>query len=133
MDYSICHALSYDSDGLPRALIIYDIACQWCHHFLERVERSPHLQLAEWDELISAVGKFHLSAHTSSCFLRYSLNFVYGAGQQDGEILETLWAEFNKVSRTMSKAHRAEVYDDHMRDSNWKKIVGMGKYTFMDF
>jgi len=26
----------------------------------------------------------------------------------------------------MSKAHRAEVDDDHMRDSNWKKLVGMG-------
>jgi len=27
----------------------------------------------------------------------------------------------------MSKAHRAELYDDHMRDSNWKKLVGMGE------
>jgi len=46
------------------------------------------------------------------------------------EILETLWSEFNKVSasvHSMSKAHRAEVYDDHMRDSNWKKLVGMGE------
>jgi len=29
---------------------------------------------------------------------KFSLNFVQGAGQLDGEILETLWSEFNKVS-----------------------------------
>ena len=37
---------------------------------------------------------------------------------------------FNKVSasvHSMSKAHRDELYDDHMRDSNWKKLVGMGE------
>jgi len=42
----------------------------------------------------------------------------------------TLWSEFNKVSasvHSMRKAHRAELYDDHMRDSNWKKLVGMGE------
>jgi len=75
------------------------------------------------------VGKFHLAAHVPSCFAKFSLNFVQGAGQLVWEILETLWSEFNKVSaiaRSMSKAHRAEVYDDHMRDSNWKKLVGMG-------
>ncbi|KAI6002611.1 hypothetical protein F5J12DRAFT_682482, partial [Pisolithus orientalis] len=46
-------------------------------------------------EIISAVGKFHLAAHKHSCFLRYSLNFVKGAGHLDGEILETLSAPFN--------------------------------------
>ena len=62
------------------------------------------------------------------CFAR--LNFVQGAGKLDGELLETLGSDFNKVSasvHSMSKAHRAEPYDDHMRDSNWKKLVGMGE------
>jgi hypothetical protein len=27
----------------------------------------------------------------------------------------------------MSKAHRQETFDDYMRDSNWKKTVGIGK------
>jgi Kyakuja-Dileera-Zisupton transposase len=76
------------------------------------------------------VDKFHLGAHIPSCFSLFSLNFVQGAGQQDGDILETLWTDFNKVSpsaRSMSKAHCTEVYDDHMRDSNWKKLVGIGE------
>jgi hypothetical protein len=80
-------------------------------------------------EIVPAVGKFHLSAHKLDCFPRYSLNFVRGAGHVDGEILETLWAPFNKISpaaRSMSLAHRQEIYDDYMRDSNWKKLVGIG-------
>jgi hypothetical protein len=30
----------------------------------------------------------------------------------------------------MSLAHRQELYDDHMRDSNWKKLVGIGEWNF---
>jgi hypothetical protein len=130
MDYSICEALQHNTQGLQSALVIYDIACQWTRHFRDRVSRNTFLQLGDWANLVAAVGKFHLSAHIASCFPRFSLNFIHGAGQQDGEILETLWAEFNKLSssaRTMSKAHRAEVFDDHMRDSNWQKLVGMGE------
>ncbi|KAG1728929.1 hypothetical protein EDB19DRAFT_1832616 [Suillus lakei] len=53
---------------------------------------------------------------------------VNGAGQVDGEILETLWASFNKISPTahsMSQYHQQEILDDHMWDSNWKKLVGL--------
>ena len=56
-----------------------------------------------------------------------------GAGHIDGEIMETLWSGMNKVSgaaRSMSKAHRQETLDDYMRDSNWKKTVGISKYSF---
>ncbi|KAG2035936.1 hypothetical protein BDR03DRAFT_824155, partial [Suillus americanus] len=62
---------------------------------------------------------------------RYSLNFILGAGQVDGEILETLWAPFNKISptaRSMGQAHRQEILDDHMRNSNWKKLVQIGEF-----
>ncbi|KAG1729111.1 uncharacterized protein EDB91DRAFT_1085887 [Suillus paluster] len=96
----------------------------------KRVAESQGLSVPENMQIIPAVGKFHLSAHKLACFARYSLNFVQGAGHVDGEILETLWAPFNKISptaRSMSHAHRQEVLDDHMRDSNWKKIVGITK------
>ncbi|KAG1765578.1 hypothetical protein EDD22DRAFT_845369 [Suillus occidentalis] len=52
--------------------------------------------------------------------------------QIDGEILETLWAPFNKISPTacsMSQAHYQEILNDHMRNSNWKKLVGIDKDT----
>jgi hypothetical protein len=28
----------------------------------------------------------------------------------------------------MSKAHRQETLDNYMRDANWKKTVGIGKF-----
>lgn len=131
IDYSICNAINYGSDKFDASLIIYDIGCQWCIHFAQRVANCPGLSLPEQREILTAVGKFHLSAHKLPCFARFSLNFVKGAGQVDGEILETLWATFNKISptaRSMSQCHRQEILDDHMRDSNWKKMVGIGKY-----
>ena len=130
MDYSICNALAYQTKPIDSAVIIYDVACQWSVWFNQCVEDSALLSLGHITDLIPAVGKFHLAAHVPGCFSRFSLNFVQGAGQLDGEILETLWSEFNKVSASacsMSKAHRAEVYDYHMRDYNWKKLVGIGK------
>ncbi|KAI6125608.1 hypothetical protein EDD16DRAFT_1517081 [Pisolithus croceorrhizus] len=127
-DYSICNALGYGSERITKALVIYDVGCQWSVNFWNRVKNSPSLLLPPALEIVPAVGKFHLAAHKLSCFPRYSLNFVKGAGHLDGEILETLWAPFDKISptaRSMTQAHRQEVYDDHMRDSNWKKLVGL--------
>jgi hypothetical protein len=81
-----------------------------------------------------AIGKFHLADHVDSCFSKFTLNFLKGAGHIDGEIMETLWSGMNKVSgaaRSMGKSHRQETLDDYMRDSNWKKTVRIGKF-FID-
>jgi hypothetical protein len=72
--------------------------------------------------------------HEQDCFAKFSLNFIHGAGQQDGEILETLWAPLNKIVgsiRAMSKASRQEMLDDHMQDSNWKKSTRIGVVCFI--
>ncbi|KAG1841050.1 hypothetical protein F4604DRAFT_1690502 [Suillus subluteus] len=101
--------------------------CQWCINFSEQVNNFPGLSLSKKKEVLTAVGKFHLSAHKLPCFARFSFNFIKGAGQVDGEILETLWAPFNKISptaRSMSQYHQQEILDDHMRDSNWKNWLG---------
>jgi len=85
IDYSICQAISYNSDGIQRALITYDVACQWYKNFLARVEKSSSLLLPDNLEVVPAVGKFHLSAHKASCFSRFSLMFLKGAGHIDGD------------------------------------------------
>lgn len=134
MDYSICNALAFNTKGLPEALVIYDVICQHWKKFHSRVDRSNYLALPSDMDIIAAIGKFHLSAHIRACFAFFSLNFVQGAGQVEGEICETLWADFNPVASTargMSKAHRREVLDDFMRDSNWKKLVGIGELSTM--
>ncbi|KAG1763081.1 hypothetical protein EDD22DRAFT_846611 [Suillus occidentalis] len=86
--------------------------CQWCIHFKDRINNSPELSLPEKCQILTGVGKFHLSAHKLPCFARFSFNFIEGAGQVDGEIMETLWAPFNKISPTaqmLLKKHKRAV------------------------
>ena len=132
VDYAVCEALKCHTDNLPGAITYYDVSCGWIINFLERVMEAEYLELPEgMEDMIAAVGKFHLNAHVQECFAKYSPNFILGAGQVDGEIIETLWSLFNMISRfarTMSHSYRREVYDDHMCDSNWKKLVGMGEF-----
>jgi hypothetical protein len=129
VDYSICEALKYKTKGFLEALLFYDVACEWCVNFRKRVQQGQFLEAPKMN-LIFGIGKFHLNAHKADCFPLFSPNFIRGAGQIDGEQMETLWAGLNKasvVAKYMSKAHRREVLDDQMRDSNWKKVVGMGE------
>ncbi|KAN0088257.1 hypothetical protein V8E55_005314 [Tylopilus felleus] len=126
VDYSICQALTYHFAGLQKALVVYNVACQWYINFHRCLESYESLSLPSDLDIVPAVGKFHLSTHKPACFPRFSLMFIPGAGHLDGEILETIWVSFNTISpsaRAMSLAHRQEVYDNHMRDSNWKKLT----------
>lgn len=136
IDYAICQALAYHTDGLTEGLVEYDVGCQWSINFEKRLENSTTLHLPQGLSWIAAVGKFHLGTHEQDCFAKFSLNFVHGAGQQDGEILETLWAPLNKIAgsvRAMTKASRQEMVDAQMRDSNWKKSTKIGAVLFLPF
>ena len=79
MDNAMCNALKYQSFGLPQALVIYDIECQWIINFPKWLKQN-HLSISEAMELLVAMGKFHRSAHIQECFVLYSLNFMYGSG-----------------------------------------------------
>ncbi|KAH8999945.1 hypothetical protein EDB86DRAFT_2802164 [Lactarius hatsudake] len=129
MDYSLCKALSYNMEDIPVALVMYDIMCQYGVHFQEWVERSPELSLSSSLQLRTGIGLFHIHGHQDSCLPRFSPSYIPGAKQVDGEIIETLWAPLNNISRSirgMSLAHRQEVLDAHMNHSNWKKMVHIG-------
>jgi hypothetical protein len=132
MDYSIYQALK----RFPRhvqALIIYDICCQWCINFRQCVSESEFLKLFDSLEITGAIGKWHLAAHIPECFPKFSLNFVEGAGEVDGKILETLWSDMDEVSgmaQAMSISHHQEVVNEHMNDSNWRKIIRIRKHLF---
>ncbi|KAG1837769.1 hypothetical protein F4604DRAFT_1692091 [Suillus subluteus] len=45
MDYALCQALGYNTDGIDRALMFYDINCQYHKHLNRWVEESPYLDL----------------------------------------------------------------------------------------
>jgi hypothetical protein len=101
MDYSICQALSYNMEDMPVALVMYDIMCQYRVNFKARVAKSPGLTLPSSLELCTGIGLFHIHGHQDSCLPQYSPSFIPGAKQVDGEIIETLWAPLNNISRSI--------------------------------
>ena len=120
-------------EGIEAALISYDVMCQWSVHMLDRVTGSDHLKLPDNLDLRLAIGLFHIHGHQDTCLARYSPSFIKGGRQIDGETIETLWAPLNEITRStrgMSTSHRREVIDDHMNDSNWKKLIDLGKFIF---
>jgi hypothetical protein len=121
MDYSICKALSYNMEDVPVALVMYDIMCQYSVHFKDRVKNSPELSLLKSLDLQTGIGLFHIHGHQDSCLPHFSPSYIPGAKQVNGDIIETLCATLNNISRSlwgMSLAHRQEVLDAHINHSN---------------
>ena len=84
--------------GIKRALLAYDVFCQWIINFFEQVDQSPFLSILEGLQIVGAIGDFHVGGHVDDCLLRYTLGYVPGSGAIDGEIIETLWAVLNETS-----------------------------------
>src|SRR5260370_13925705 len=96
----------------------------------DRVAESRHLKIPDGLELRCGIGLFHIHGHQDTCLARYLPSFIEGGRQIDGETIETLWALLNEISRStrgMSTSHCREVIDDHMNNSNWKKLVDLGR------
>ena len=130
IDFSLSEALKYNMEGIKQALLSYDLMCQFWKNVEKRFEGNPYLKFPQAVEIFRAIGLFHVHGHVDHCYPRYAPTFIPGAGMVDGEVLETLWAALNKISdstRSQSTAHRRETLDDHMNDSNWKKLVSLGE------
>jgi hypothetical protein len=131
MDYALSEAISTTlAHNAPHCIVVYDIMCQYYRYLRRRVAESKFLTIPESLKIIPGIGLFHVHGHQETCLPRYAPSFIDFAGQADGEILETLWSVLNNVgrtSRTMTLAHRSEVLDSHMCDSNWKKLVNMSR------
>ena len=131
MDYSLCQGLKNTmTDDEKWVIFMYDINCQYMVNLMARIKRGvKHLWIRLALLFTPGISLFHIHGHREVCFPRFAPTFIPGAGQMDGEILETLWAVLNEVSRTtrtMTLAHRSEVLDAHMLDNNWKKMINMG-------
>ncbi|KAG2004971.1 hypothetical protein CC2G_003473 [Coprinopsis cinerea AmutBmut pab1-1] len=129
MDYGFCEALkTTHTDELSKVLLVYDINCQYSKHLFERIEEANHLDINEKLSIIFGIGLFHVHGHQDTCFARYALTFIRGAGMSAGEILEPLWSVINLAAgptSMMTLAQRDEVLDDMMADNNWKKLLGL--------
>jgi hypothetical protein len=134
MDWSLCEALATSNVGRIKSVLdIYDIACQYCIHLQKRIDTNPHLNVPDHIEMLFGIGLFHVHGHKDECLYRWATSYIPSAGIVDGEVLETLWSVLNMVSpstRTATLAHRTEILDDHMNDSNWKKLQHIGKKEY---
>ncbi|KAG1852523.1 hypothetical protein F4604DRAFT_1933676 [Suillus subluteus] len=136
MDYALCQALGYNTDGIIRAFTFYDINCQYHKHLSKRIEESPYLDLPWGMDIIPGIGLWHVHGHQDKCYVQYASNFITGAARIDGEIMETLWAPLNIISpsaRGMSTPHRKECLDFQMNDCNFMKMTRIGKFLYQKF
>ncbi|KAF8814392.1 hypothetical protein BYT27DRAFT_7219850 [Phlegmacium glaucopus] len=125
VDWAFLQALKTTHvDACQGVMLIYDIACQYLVHLQDQIGHLLPKELT----IDSAIGQSHVHGHKDLCFFQYATSFIPGAAVISGEILESLWAVLNAVTpamRTATLAHRAEIMDDHMTDSNHKKCLSM--------
>ncbi|KAF6744664.1 hypothetical protein DFP72DRAFT_825364, partial [Ephemerocybe angulata] len=117
-----------NSSSTPGTRIAYDIGCQYCINFRQRMKDGPYSGITEKMEVQFLIGLFHVHGHKEECLARYASTFCPGTGVASGEILESLWSTLNgaaDMTRNMTLAHRAETLDACMADSNWRKLQSM--------
>ncbi|KAG0692451.1 hypothetical protein DFH29DRAFT_985764 [Suillus ampliporus] len=100
MDYVLCQALGYNTDGIDRASTFYDINCQYHKHLNQWIEESPYLDLPWGMYIVPGIRLWHVHGHQDKCYVRYASNFITGAARIDGEIMETLAMDIYEVQLT---------------------------------
>ncbi|KAK7047944.1 hypothetical protein VNI00_006272 [Paramarasmius palmivorus] len=116
---------------LLHLLAIYDVACQWFIHLLDRIRAwPPDLSWSDTLDVTAGIGKMHEPGHKQENHEQYSLNNIPGAGNTDGETLERIWGEHNNLgnaTKTMGPGSREDYIDAQMGEWNWDKYKAMGQ------
>ncbi|KAJ7764813.1 hypothetical protein B0H16DRAFT_1310446 [Mycena metata] len=127
MDYIFASILRHWDQRLKK-VISYDIVCQWWKQLKERLlHLPPLLRMKIVLHLIRfVIPKMHINAHILACRLLFSLSFLLGAGQTDGEGIERPWANIGGVAtstREQGPGFRRDTLDDHWNYWNWMKLT----------
>ncbi|KAJ6453223.1 hypothetical protein C8R47DRAFT_951488, partial [Mycena vitilis] len=112
-------------------VVSYDIVCQWWKNLVGRLIKLPAVvRLAIILEITRfVIPKMHIHSHTLACQLMFSLNFLVGVGETDGEGIERPWANIGGVAtstREMGPGSRRDTLDCHWAFWNWFKLIGIG-------
>ncbi|KIK79614.1 hypothetical protein PAXRUDRAFT_160879 [Paxillus rubicundulus Ve08.2h10] len=131
MDYSLVNALQYNMQGICHVISFYDINCTYMRKLRQHVGNNEFLNFPKDMEIAPGIRIWHVHGHQLQCFSRYAPLYIEGAGWIDGEVIETLWSILNVVSRSthgMSSPHGQELLDFQMNDSNFMKMICMGRH-----
>ncbi|KAJ7431875.1 hypothetical protein B0H11DRAFT_2261289 [Mycena galericulata] len=131
MDYIFASILRHKDSRLFK-IISYDIVCQWWVNLKARLMLLPPLiRLRAALELMRfVIPKMHIHGHTLACQLAFSLNYVPGSAQTDGEGIERPWANIGGVAsstREMGPGAREDTLNCHWAHWNWQKLVGLAE------
>ncbi|KAF8155179.1 hypothetical protein K438DRAFT_1987093 [Mycena galopus ATCC 62051] len=115
-----------------RKIISYDIACQWWKNLKGRVKKMPgHVHLKIVLALLRfVVPKMHIKGHNHDCQATYSLDYVPGSAQTDGEGIERPWAHIGGVGSSTKETgpgSREDTLNGHWGSWNWQKLLGLGE------
>jgi hypothetical protein len=129
MDYMLWKSLE-NYDDIIQLFISYDIVCQWHKNIRKRLKAYlPELREHGGKHYYMwLIPKFHLPAHIEACNITYSFNLTPFVGQMDGEAPERGWANTNPLTsstKEMGLGACRDALDDHFKDWNHKKIVGL--------
>ncbi|KAJ7500190.1 hypothetical protein B0H11DRAFT_2225734 [Mycena galericulata] len=108
----------------------YDIVCIWSKHLIERLKALPgNVRIY----LVAALCRFvipkmHIQAHNFLCRLLFSLAWLLGAAQVDGEGIERPWATLGALAGStmrMGPGFRHDTLDCQLAYWNWLKLVNI--------
>ncbi|KAG9092599.1 hypothetical protein FS749_015599 [Ceratobasidium sp. UAMH 11750] len=123
------------SEGVVSVGIYYNIICHYLIKMWERWSRMQPpfrpLSREDFEAFIAAIPKFHLAGHTLACYVRYSLNHIFGVGRMDAEGGERCWSNLNHAAgSTCDKGpgSRVDSLNHVMQQWNWSKTVEMAQY-----
>ncbi|KIJ05124.1 hypothetical protein PAXINDRAFT_21594 [Paxillus involutus ATCC 200175] len=122
MDYALCPTLG-KLEGMPRAAVIYDIACQFNVHFGARVSRSNYLKFSNTIQIIWGIGLFHIHGHQDVCLSRYSPDLIPGIGKVDGEVLETLWSQLNEIFQSLLRKYIQALQASEVTEEGYRNLT----------
>ncbi|KAJ7029081.1 hypothetical protein C8F04DRAFT_1188013 [Mycena alexandri] len=127
MDWIYSAFMRWKDERLGK-VVSYDIICQWFKKLFDRLLNMPStVRFVVVTSLMRfVIPKMHIHSHTLACQVLFSLNFLLGAGQTDGEGIERPWANLGGVAtstREMGLGARCDTLDSHLGYWNWSKLI----------
>nr|GAT58172.1 predicted protein [Mycena chlorophos] len=95
----------------------------------ERLQALPFLIAMVWvcTAYRFVVPKLHILGHKTTCQTEYSLSYLPGSGQLDGEGIKREWSNVGGLTgstKVRGPGVRADALEDHWAFWNWTKLVG---------
>ena len=131
MDLIFCSAMRH-YEGVEKSNS-YDITCQWLLNLINRIrEYPPEYQVDLPAQLLMhwAIGKLHWYSHKQEGHSQYSLNWMPGVDQSDGEGIECRWWDIQPIANSMKlmgPGARQAFLNDHWGYVNWRKTVNLSE------